>query len=79
MLSRSTGILTTSDTLDADTPPTQYVFNISAEDSSSSPHTTLVSVTITIIGINEDTPVEFILITLICECILSIVYPMIFR
>ena len=57
-LSRSTGILTTIDTLDADLPPSQYVFDISAEDSSLSPLTTLVSVMISITGVNEDTPVE---------------------
>ena len=65
-LTRSTGILTTIDTLDADSPPIQYVFNISAEDSSSSPHTTLVSVTISITGINDNTPVR-VIIPLICS------------
>ncbi|KAI6657178.1 protocadherin Fat 4-like [Oopsacas minuta] len=56
-LARSTGILRTIATLDADSPPTQYTFNISASDSSSTPSDSLVSITISILGENEDIPV----------------------
>ena len=57
-LSRSTGILKTIATLDADLPPFQYVFNISAFDSSAAPLTSLVLVTINIFPDNEFTPVS---------------------
>ena len=55
----TSGIITTILLLDADVDPTEYSFQIRAQDSSSaSVRSTLVQVTISIIGLNEAIPVS---------------------
>ena len=53
----SSGIITTKALLDADVGPTEYSFNIRAQDSATSVRSAIVQVTISIVGLNEDIPV----------------------